>query len=256
MLPFMRELEHDDLPQRQADKAANSMPNAQSLQEQRGPMKWDQAPEQPQQYLTAEVQRQKQARMTTYMLAVLFAAGMLCLWLMIKKSTPQTASASQRSAISAEEARIEKAIQELTGVSSQMFNGLEKIVEKFYQFGDVQQVQVSELVKNPFETDSFLGNLKYGIGIADFGFSAERNKAEMLWQQQAQSLQLLGIMVAETGNCCVIDDRILYEGDSIRGFKVSKISDSFVKLESETTEWGPHGEQQSMGTQIVLKLSE
>jgi hypothetical protein len=256
MLPFMQEHEQDNPPQGQADKTANSpMPNAQNLQEQPGPMKWEQAPEQPQQYLTAEAQRQQQARKTTYMLAVLFAAGMLCLWLMIKKTTPQAASASQSSAISAEEAHIEKAIEELTGVSSQMFNGLEKIVEKFYQFGDVQQVQVNELVKNPFEIDSFLGNLKYGIATADFDLGAEKNKTDVLWQQ-AQSLQLLGIMTAESGNCCVIDDQILYEGDSIRGFKVSKISDSFVKLESETTEWGPHSEQQSMGTQIILKLSE
>jgi hypothetical protein len=41
----------------------------------------------------------------------------------------------------------------------------------------------------------------------------------------------------------MINDRILYERDSIRGFKVRQISDSFVKLESE-------------GVEIVLKLSE
>jgi len=41
----------------------------------------------------------------------------------------------------------------------------------------------------------------------------------------------------------MIDDKILYEGDSIKSFKVSQIGDSFVKLESE-------------GTEILLKLSE
>jgi len=41
----------------------------------------------------------------------------------------------------------------------------------------------------------------------------------------------------------MIDDRILYEGDSIRAFKVCQIGDSSVKLESE-------------GMEIVLKLSE
>jgi hypothetical protein len=50
-------------------------------------------------------------------------------------------------------------------------------------------------------------------------------------------------MQSNQGNCCMIDDRILYEGDSIEGFKVLQIGDSFVKLESD-------------GVQITLKLSE
>jgi hypothetical protein len=41
----------------------------------------------------------------------------------------------------------------------------------------------------------------------------------------------------------MIDDKILREGDSIKGFKVLQIGDSFVKLESN-------------GVEIVLKLSE
>jgi len=41
----------------------------------------------------------------------------------------------------------------------------------------------------------------------------------------------------------MIDDRILHEGDSIRGFKVCQIGDGFVKLKSGDVE-------------IVLKLSE
>ena len=56
-------------------------------------------------------------------------------------------------------------------------------------------------------------------------------------------LQLLSIMQSDQGNCCMINDRILYEGDSIRGFKVCRIGDSFVKLKYEDVE-------------IVLKLSE
>jgi len=41
----------------------------------------------------------------------------------------------------------------------------------------------------------------------------------------------------------MIDDKILGEGDSIKGFKVQQIGDNFVKLESN-------------GVQIELKLSE
>jgi len=62
-------------------------------------------------------------------------------------------------------------------------------------------------------------------------------------RQQAKDMQLLSIMQSERGNCCMIDDRILYEGDSIKSFTVKQISDSFVKLASE-------------GIEIILKLSE
>jgi hypothetical protein len=54
----------------------------------------------------------------------------------------------------------------------------------------------------------------------------------------------------------MIGDKILYEGDSIRDFKVRRIGDSFVKLE-----WDPEGDEehlakQSKPVEIVLKLSE
>jgi len=56
-------------------------------------------------------------------------------------------------------------------------------------------------------------------------------------------MQLLSIMQTQQGYCCIIDDGILYEGDSIKGFKVCQISDSTVSLESGDLE-------------ITLKLSE
>lgn len=49
-------------------------------------------------------------------------------------------------------------------------------------------------------------------------------------------LQLLSIMQSDQGDCCMIGDKILYEGDSIEGFKVSQIGDSFVKLETSDGE--------------------
>jgi hypothetical protein len=56
-------------------------------------------------------------------------------------------------------------------------------------------------------------------------------------------MQLLTIMQSEQGNCCMIDDKILYKGDTIRDFKVVEVGDTSVKLESN-------------GVDIELKLSE
>ena len=209
-----------------------------------------------QEYLTVSA-KGKNARKSTMLLVGLFILGLLCLWFMIKKSSPKTASATTPNA---EETQIEMAITRLTGVSSEMFNRMDEIVNKFYEFSDVLQVRLNELVKNPFKYDVFLGDLKKASDI-------ENKDYEMLRQQ----LQLFSIMQSEQGNCCMIDDKILYEGDSIRGFRVRQISNNFVKLEWEQDPilQQPHLENKSQNeaqskseglekdkTQIILKLSE
>ena len=209
--------------------------------------------QQGQEYLTVTAQ-DKNVRKTTSLLAVFFAIGLLCLWFMIKKSTPQEASAAP---VSTEETQIEMAIARLTGVRSEMFNQMERIVKKFYEFSDVQQVQVKELAKNPFRVEKFLGNLKRTADMQgeDFDINADLMSQRQL-REQAENMQLLAIMQSDQGKCCMIDDKILYEGDLIRGFKVRQIGDNFVKLQWDR---GAAYEQAQMGTQlegmeIILKL--
>jgi len=188
--------------------------------------------EKEQQYLTVAAQG-KDVRKMTMLLAVLFVIGLLLLLFMIKKSVPQSAAAASDNA---EESRIEKAIARLTGVGSEMFKRMDQIVNKFYEFSDVEQVRVNELVKNPFE-----------IFLVDGAKTPDSKEAELLRQkrlkQSKTEFQLLTICQTEQGNFCMINDKILYEGDMIKGFKVSQISDTFVKLELEDV-------------QKILKLSE
>ena len=54
----------------------------------------------------------------------------------------------------------------------------------------------------------------------------------------------------------MIDGKILYEGESIQGFVVRQISDSFVKLDAEDAESDPKHNEERLGTQIILTLSE
>ena len=176
----------------------------------------------------------KQVRKTTKLLAVIFVIGLLCLGFMIIKSSPDAASAANDQA---DQTKVETAIARLTGVKTQMFNRMDEIVDKFYEFSDVPQVNVNELAKNPFELDSATNS------------SSMQNKpdARALWQQQlkqnSKGMQLWSIMQTHQGNRCMIDDEILAVGDSIRGFKVIQIGDKFVKLESD-------------GVTLELKLSE
>jgi len=177
---------------------------------------------QEQKYITVTDQH-KNVRKSTIMLIALFSIGLLGLWLMIKKSSPPPLSAA---VVSKEEAEIEAAITRLTGSNIEMAN-LDEIVKKFYEFSDVKQIKVEELTKNPFKVERFYGSLKEVAGVGPV----------------EKSFSLVTICQTDQGRCCMIDNKILYEGNAIRGFTVRQIGDNFVKLEQNNSE-------------IVLKLSE
>lgn len=189
---------------------------------------------QDQQYFTTAGQA-RNARRSTVLLAALFGIGILCLWFMIKKSVPALAAASQNSGVK-QEALIEAAVARLTGIGTEMLGRIDEIVNKFYELSNTQQIQLSELVKNPFRHDPFAGSL-----LED---TDERTaEGEQLFMQQAGNMQLLSIMKTDQGTCCMIDDKILREGEAIKGFNVRQIGSNFVKLEQNNFE-------------IVLKLLE
>jgi preprotein translocase subunit SecG len=184
----------------------------------------------------AVVAQEKNVRKTTYILATVFCIGILCLWFMAKKSTPKQAAADT---ISPEEAQLEQVIARFGGTRSEILSSTDEIVRKFHEFSDVEQVGVDELVKNPFKHDLFLDDLD---GSDNYGWESDEAEA-MRQEQMARGMQLLSIMKSETGSCCMIDDKLLYEGDSIKGFKVCQIEDNFIRLASE-------------GTEVILKLEE
>ena len=238
MLSFLRDQNPEELP---ADKkmqaaaaAASKVAASKAAASKKAPSDGAGKSQEPE-FLTV-ASHGKRVRKTTTLLVVLFIIGLICLVFMIKKSSPKTASASNSPS---EDTLVETAIARLTGVKTQMFNRIDEIVGKFYEFSNVPQVKVNELAKNPFELETISGNIKR---------SAENEMdARALWQQQlrqnSKGMQLWSIMQTHQGNRCMIDDEILGEGDSIRGFKVTEIGDNFVKLESD-------------GVQIELKLSE
>lgn len=228
MLSFMRD-------QNSQDDASGP---SQGSQEQKQPVAQEQ--KQPvatgeHDYLTAAPVK-RQAQKSTAILAVLFCIGLVCLGVMIKKSEPKTAGAAVN-----DEARIEQALSKFGASKSDMFSGVKKVVDRFYELSDMQQVGIGELAKNPFKHEMFLNEITDGN---EFEFDTEMRRQRHL-EKQAKGLDLLSIMQAgrDSERCCMIDDKILYKGDSIKGFKVIRISDNFVKLESE-------------GIEIVLKLEE
>ncbi len=225
MLSFLRETNSGNLPADAAACDAKHNSNAQS-------------PEQ--EYFTV-ASHGRAVRKSTTLLAVLFIVGLLCLWFMIKKSAPKTALGAD---ISTEETQIETAIARLTGIKSEMFSSMDEIVSKFYEFSDILQVQVSELAKNPFQLELFLSSLKSQTLVDKEHIEID---TEMIWQEQikqrSKDMQLDSVMQSDKGKCCMINNKILYVGDSIEDFKVDQIDDSLVKLKSGKVE-------------IVLSLSK
>jgi preprotein translocase subunit SecG len=205
MLSFQREQQIADLTQKGAENTTGQ-----------------DGPDQP--YLTVAA-RGSNVRRTTQLLAVLFIIGLLGIVFMIKKSNP--ASASAQDTDDAAQTRIEKALSRLTGIKAELFGRMDEIVNKFYEFSNVQQVDVDELTKNPFMHDTLWPGASGGPQETEYD-------TEMLRQQrvkkQADQMQLLSIMHATQGKCCMIDDKILYEGDSIKGFRLGQIGDNFVRL--------------------------
>jgi len=235
MLSFMREQEFEDSSMQKPPPDKTWADNAEQAQEQ--------------DYLTVAAQ-DKNVRKTTVLLVFLFSIGLLGLLFMIKKSAPQTATA----VVGEAETQIEVAISRLTGIKTEMFNRMDEIVKKFYEFSDVQQVGVNELVKNPFERDILWGSLEETSHTESENSDADTEAIrQQQLKQQAKVLQLSSIMQSAQGKCCMIDNEILYEGDSIKGFKVHQIGDSFVKLQWNQNE--SEGGKRTL-TQVILKLSE
>ncbi len=237
MLSFLREQGGVDVPSRKGDVETGQTP--------------DGGGEQPreEQYLTV-ADHGGRTRKSTILLAVLFIAGLLCLWFMIKKSTPSAAVAIT---VDTEEAQVEAAIARLTGFKSELFNRMDEIVKKFYEFSNVLQVKVNELAKNPFSLELDLVSAK----------KPEEEKAPaidaaLVWRQEierkAQEMQLLSIVQSDRGTCCMIGDQILRQGDSIEGFKVRQIGQDYATLE-----WAPEHDDRPAGAEkdrieIVLRL--
>jgi hypothetical protein len=237
------------------DQNGSNLPGQQPPEPPSGKAPGDGAePAQEQQYLTVAAHG-KRTRKSTIMLVILFIIGLACLWFMIKKSSPQTASAASADA---EESKVEGALARLTGIKSDVFNKMDEIVKKFYEFSGVQQVQVNELAKNPFALESLSDQIKEkpdtkGLSAADLA---------MIWQRQikqkTKDMKLLSIMRSDQGNnkSCMIGSKILHEGDTIQGFTVREIGESSVKLQWSGEQTDGHPAVSQDNVEVVLALSE
>jgi hypothetical protein len=181
-------------------------------------------------YLTVTSKSQS-TRNSTIILVVFFIIGLISIFIGIKKTTPATAAA----AISDEDLQLEASIAAITGIKTKMNDQMDDIMKKFSEFSNVRQVEVNQLVKNPFSRQSGWGAANNEEEPADKSGNLQEQELKFI----AKNMQLLSIMESKNSpeqTCCMIDDKILYKGESIKGFTISAITESSVKLQAGTLE--------------------
>ncbi len=180
----------------------------------------------------APVLQDKNIKQSTILLVLIFGIGMLGLFFMIKKSSPSQASAATPD----ENISIAQAIEKLTGNEVKGAAQIDQITERFYEISKVRQVPASQLRKNPFRHESFfISDLQVSeFETENVGYITDGEtplKGGFAWQ--IRRMQLVSIIQTSEGNCCMIDEMILCEGQSINGFKVNRIEEDTVELVAE-----------------------
>ena len=186
----------------------------------------DQATSSTEDYLTVSGHSQK-VRRSTMILVVLFTVGALGIWLMVKKTTPAAANAEP----SQNQVQLETALAQLDTMQAEIDYQMNSVAGRFYQFNNVDQVGVEELKKNPFirnEMDS-------APGSSDTG-SQQQEQIQQEAQVIAMGLELWSITATPKGMCCMIDDKVLYQGDTYRNMTVKSITEKIVTLEYKGTD--------------------
>jgi preprotein translocase subunit SecG len=176
----------------------------------------------------------KKLRQSTMFLAVLFIAAAALVWFMVKKTTPAEASAETNES----QVELDAALTQLNSMQAEMNNQMDNVVGKFYQFNNIEQVEVNELKKNPFTRE--LG--KTSESAEDLRQNELKHIRERA-RQQASELELWSITETPNGKCCMINDKLLYVGDSINEMTVKTIGENIVNLDYN-------------GVPVQLKISE
>ncbi len=181
----------------------------------------DQAASRTEDYLTVSGQNQK-VRRSTIILVALFAVGALGIWLMVKKTTPATANAEP----SQNQVQLETALAQLDSMQAEMDAKMNSVAGRFYQFNNVDQVGVEELKKNPFiRKDMDSSPNSSGTGVQQQ--AQIRQEAQVI----GMGMELWSITATPKGMCCMIDDKVLYQGDTYRNMTVKSITGKVVTLD-------------------------
>lgn len=178
----------------------------------------------PEDYLTV-AGHGKKLRQSTMLLCGLFVIGAVVVWFMIKKTGPVAANAAP----SQDQLQIEAALAKFEQMKKETDTQMNSVMGRFYQCSNVNQIGVSELKKNPFRRETDLGPV---ASQTDNAAMAAQQQQRLMAEAQYQrgQLELWSVTSTPNGMCCMIGDKVLYEGDTIGEMKVVSIYPKRVVL--------------------------
>lgn len=210
----------------------NQIPAASELEN--GPDVQTESSSEVSEYLSC-AQRGKTVKQGTIVLVLLFAVGAGSIWWMIKKSSPATAqAASDESAM-----QIEKVLAQLSSYQTEANGQMDSVLRRFHQSSEIGQIEANELKKNPFRREVPAASEE---PVEDLSQSQQAMLQDEVGRQ-AGRLQLWSISARDRNSCCMINDKVLYVGNEIEGFKILKIEPHRVIVGRD-------------GFQVELKIQE
>jgi hypothetical protein len=201
---------------------ANQTPAAAQMQEQASVSPGEESASGSDRYLKPAAHA-RNLRQGTIILVILFVAGAAGVWWMIKKSGLSAAQGASEE----EASQIDKALAQLTSFQAEINSQMDSVASRFSQASELGQITVADLKKNPFRQE-------YVLDQSDEDPSENQTlmrKEEM--QRRAGLLKLWSITARQTNSCCMINDKVLYVGDSIQGFVVKEILSDRVRIAYE-----------------------
>lgn len=157
------------------------------------------------------------ARQGTMILIALFVVGAGAVFFMVKKVVPAQAEAADTT----QHTKIESSIAKLNGIQTKMNGKLDQVAEKIYNLSNVKQLGEDDLLKNPF------------VHKTTSSFGVEKEIVNTKKEVKNINVKLWSIMESDQGRCCMINNKLLYEGDRIQGMTVVAIGKKTVQLQSE-----------------------
>ncbi len=173
---------------------------------------------QDQDYLESSVS-ERPAKKTTAILAGVVIVGAAALFLMIKQVTPASLETANK-----DQMAIDIALSQLSSGES-ITKQIDSVVKKFYDFSNVPQVEAKWLHRNPFVLSSKLISSDSASAVENEKSNVAKKKSHV---DIADSINVYGVMKIDGRFCCMIDDKLFYEGDKYKNFTISKISNQSV----------------------------
>jgi hypothetical protein len=175
---------------------------------------------------SASLTRKLPVSSANLMLAGLFAAGVMCLYLLNLRIGPKTASAEELAVT----AQVDAAIQQLNASDRKTADDTNNVVNTFYYEAKERQVPVADLPGNPFVFKAMGGAANLAGGDAGSGGSDGPGTDQLGAVSAVRKLKLQSVLKGEHGAVAMISGDLLTEGQQITGWTVREIATRQVVL--------------------------